>query len=52
VIADRSEYRVDIDDAVMQLRNLSAGRLDELHSSIPDIFPAGVEIAAFAIDAS
>jgi hypothetical protein len=52
VIADRSEYRVDIDDAVMQLRNLSASRLDELHSSIPDIFPAGVEIAAFAIDAS
>lgn len=52
VISDRSEYRVDINDAVMQLRNVSVPDEAGSHSIIPEVFPLGMEIASFVIDVS
>ena len=51
VILDRSEYKQDAHDVLLSLRSISCDNLDNrLKESIPDAFPAGVEVAAYLID--
>ncbi|MBK6973905.1 MAG: hypothetical protein IPH26_13555 [Sterolibacteriaceae bacterium] len=51
VVSDRSEYRADIHDTVVQLKGMAAADAGSSPAGIPNTFPPGIEISAFVIDA-
>lgn len=50
VILDRSEYRPDINDVVLQLGSVSGSDAECMHIDVPDEFPPGVEMSAYIVD--
>lgn len=50
VILDRSEYRPDINNVVLQLGSVTGCDAECVHIGVPDEFPPGVEISAYIVD--
>jgi hypothetical protein len=50
VILDRAEYQEGINGTLLQLQNLADENMKNYFDDIPDKFPPGIELAAYAID--
>lgn len=49
ILLERSEYTAEVDNFLLELRNVAASLPGDVVQGIPSAFPAGMELCAFAV---